>query len=97
MKAVNLQFIQKRRQELGLSLQEMAEHIGFKNASNYMKYERGEYAFKADHLPILAKHLQCELEDIFFDEHSIFCYCFWFIHLWGVSRCDSTAIEFRLR
>lgn len=68
MKAVNLQFIQKRRQELGLSLQEMAEHIGFKNASNYMKYERGEYAFKADHLPILAKHLQCELEDIFFEE-----------------------------
>lgn len=68
MKVVNLKFIQKRRQELGLSLQEMAENIGFKNASNYMKYEKGDYAFKADHLPILAKYLNCSLEDIFFED-----------------------------
>ncbi|MDH6370583.1 transcriptional regulator with XRE-family HTH domain [Paenibacillus sp. PastF-3] len=61
----NLEFIKKRRQELNLSLQEMAESLGFKNASTYMKYEDGTYLFKANHLPILANKLNANIEDFF--------------------------------
>ncbi|UJW58773.1 helix-turn-helix transcriptional regulator [Bacillus sp. A116_S68] len=65
MKALNLNFIKERRKELNISLQEMAVILGFKNASTYMKYERGEYSFKADHLPILANKLNCKIELFF--------------------------------
>jgi len=65
MKGLNLEFISKRRLELNITLQEMAEALGFKNASTYMKYEKGEYAFKANQLPIIAKMLQCHAEELF--------------------------------
>lgn len=62
---LNLEFIKKRRQELNISLQEMAESLGFKNASTYMKYEEGSYSFKANHLPILANKLDGKIENFF--------------------------------
>ncbi|MEK3945016.1 MULTISPECIES: helix-turn-helix domain-containing protein [Paenibacillus] len=64
---LNLLFIKKRRLELNLSLQEMAESLGFKNASTYMKYEEGTYSFKANHLPILANKLDGKIENFFID------------------------------
>lgn len=65
MNDFNLEFIKDRRNELGIPLQEMAETLGFKNASNYQKYESGEYSFKATHLPTLAKKLNCKVEKFF--------------------------------
>jgi transcriptional regulator with XRE-family HTH domain len=63
---INLEYIANRRMELNLTLQDMAQALGFKNASTYLKYEKGEYAFKANHLPILCQMLQCHAIDIFF-------------------------------
>lgn len=65
MLTLNIEFIKQRRTALGLSLQEMAEHLGFKNASTYLKYENGTYAFKAEHLPLLAEVLKCSISDFF--------------------------------
>jgi len=65
MDRINLPFIAKRRIERGLTLQEMAESLGFKNASTYLKYEKGDYDFKAKHMPVLAKKLKCGLNDLF--------------------------------
>ncbi|MFP3392190.1 helix-turn-helix domain-containing protein [Brevibacillus sp. SIMBA_040] len=65
MEQINLTYIAKRRMEQGLTLQEMAESLGFKNASTYLKYEKGSYDFKANHLPVLAKKLKCGLHDLF--------------------------------
>jgi transcriptional regulator with XRE-family HTH domain len=65
MKKINLDFIKTKRENLGISLQQMAHHLGFKNASTYLKYEKGVYAFKAEHLPILAEVLKCDLRDFF--------------------------------
>jgi hypothetical protein len=42
----------------------MAHYLGFKNASTYLKYEKGVYAFKAEHL-LLAEVLKCDLQDFF--------------------------------
>jgi transcriptional regulator with XRE-family HTH domain len=67
MGLLDLNFIKKRRQEKELSLQEMAETLGFKNASTYMKYEDGSYAFKANHLPLLGEKLECKIEKFFED------------------------------
>lgn len=61
----NLVLIRNRRIELNLSQQELASALGFKDASTYLKYERGEYAFKAKQLPVLAKILQCKVTDFF--------------------------------
>lgn len=68
MKEINLKFISERRQELDITLQEMALTLGFKNASTYLKYEKGDYSFKANHLPKLAQQLRCEITNLFFDE-----------------------------
>jgi transcriptional regulator with XRE-family HTH domain len=68
MKKVNLKFISQRRNEMKITLQEMATTLGFKNASTYMKYEIGDYAFKADHMPKMAQRLGCEIEDLFYEE-----------------------------
>lgn len=61
----NLLFIKERRKELGKTLQDMADSLYMKNASTYMKYENGEYSFRAFHLPILAKELNCNLSNFF--------------------------------
>lgn len=65
MKTLDLLFIKKRRLELGKTLQDMADLMDMKNASTYMKYENGTYAFKADQLPMLAKALKCQITDFF--------------------------------
>lgn len=65
MKQLNLDYIKARRVELGLSLQEVANKLGFKNASTYLKYENGDYLFKAETLPVLANILKCEIENFF--------------------------------
>ncbi|BFH10664.1 helix-turn-helix domain-containing protein [Paenibacillus melissococcoides] len=64
-KKFNLLFIKSRRNDLNLSLQEMAIAFGFKNASTYMKYEEGTYLFKANQLPVLASMLNCKIENFF--------------------------------
>lgn len=55
----------QRRKILGYSQQEMAETLGFKTASTYLKYENGDYKFKANMLPILAKKMNCKINDFF--------------------------------
>lgn len=65
MKTLDLDFIKKQREKLGFSHQSMAEKMGMKNASTYYKYETGAYAFKAEHLPLLAKQLRCKITDFF--------------------------------
>ncbi|GIO02959.1 transcriptional regulator [Brevibacillus halotolerans] len=69
MKQINLGYISNRRTELGITLQEMAETLGFKNASTYMKYEKGIYCLKANHVPALSKKLNCKIEKLFFEEN----------------------------
>ncbi|MEM5623568.1 helix-turn-helix transcriptional regulator [Bacillus thuringiensis] len=65
MEKLNLDFIQNRRLELDITLLELAKVLGFKNASTYMKYEKGNYTFKANHLPLIARVLDCKIEDLF--------------------------------
>lgn len=65
MNILNLEYIKKRRIELNLSLQYVANKLGFKNASTYLKYENGDYAFKADMLPKLSSILNSEIEKFF--------------------------------
>lgn len=62
---LNLDFIKQRRNLLGLTHQQMAKALSFKNASTYFKYENGTYFLKAIHLPVLAKLLQCYMDDFF--------------------------------
>lgn len=50
---------------MNITLIEMSELLGFKNASTYLKYENGDYSFKANMLPIMAKKLECNIEDFF--------------------------------
>jgi len=64
-KYFNLAFIKNRRAELKLTNQDMAENLGYKNGSTYLKYENGTYLFKADILPDLASALNCEVTDFF--------------------------------
>lgn len=65
MRTIDYDFIKNRRVTLGLSMQNVAEKLGFKNASTYLKYETGEYAFKADMLPKLSDLFKCEIENFF--------------------------------
>lgn len=65
MQSFDLAFIEQRRTELKIPMQRMADELGFINASTYLKYERGDYAFKAKQLPILANILKCRITDFF--------------------------------
>lgn len=60
-----LDYIRERRKKLGISMKQMANVLGFKNASTYLKYERGDYSFRAEHLPVLADQLECDVSDFF--------------------------------
>ncbi len=48
-----------------LSMQDVANTLGFKTASTYYKYECGIYKFKAEMLPVLAKTLNCDIKNFF--------------------------------
>lgn len=65
MDTLDLAFIKERRKRFGIPMREMAEHMHMSNASEYMKYENGTYAFKAKQLPLLAEALNCEISDFF--------------------------------
>ncbi|WP_100406229.1 helix-turn-helix domain-containing protein [Bacillus solitudinis] len=65
MSEINLEFIRSKRCNREISMQRMAEKLGFKNASTYLKYENGEYSLKANHLPIIADILSCDINDLF--------------------------------
>jgi transcriptional regulator with XRE-family HTH domain len=65
MNEVNFELIKLRRKEMHLTLQDMAELLGFKDASTYYKYENGTYKFKANHLPLLASKLKLRMNQIF--------------------------------
>jgi len=62
---LNLSFIKNKRIHLRLTHQQLAEHLSFKNASTYFKYENGTYAFKANHVPKLADILHCDMNDLY--------------------------------
>lgn len=65
MDKVNLNYVKSRRRELALSQQYVANKLGFKNASTYLKYEAGTYSFKANMLPKLAQILEVNIENFF--------------------------------
>lgn len=62
---LNLEFVADQRAKFNIPMQDMAVKLGFKNASTYLKYERGIYRFRADQLPDLADALHCAIEDFF--------------------------------
>lgn len=62
---INLPFIKRKREEKGLSMQDMAERLGFKSAPAYFNYEKGERKFRADMLPVLARAFDCKIEDLY--------------------------------
>lgn len=65
MKKLNLLYIKEQRLKKRISLREMSKILGFKSASTYLQYERGEYAFKANQLPMLADVFECDIQDFF--------------------------------
>lgn len=50
---------------MGITQQEVAEYLGYKRSSTYLKYESGVYSFKATQLPMLADKLSCTILDFF--------------------------------
>ncbi|WOO45584.1 helix-turn-helix transcriptional regulator [Bacillus subtilis] len=70
MQKLDLVFIKNRRIELKISQRDLAIKLGLKTGSSYLKYEQGVYAFKAEQLPTLAKHLKCKITDFFVENVS---------------------------
>ena len=68
MTSLDLAKIKRRRKEMRINQQEMAEMLGFKNASTYCKYENGDYFFDANHIPVIAKKLKLKVSEIFFED-----------------------------
>lgn len=67
LESINLNYIRVRRNQFKITQQHMAGVLGFKHASTYLKYERGEYRFRAIHLPVIAKELNCEISQLFLE------------------------------
>lgn len=62
---LDLNAIKKYRIEQNKTLQDLADALNYKSASTYMKHEKGEHAFKANQLPMLAFVLNCSIMDFF--------------------------------
>lgn len=56
--------IRKRRKELGLTQEELAEKLGIGHQS-LSRIEQGVMAPKMDRLPLIAKSLKCTVADLF--------------------------------
>lgn len=62
---LDLNAIKKYRIEQNKTLQDLADALNYKSASTYMKHEKGDHAFKANQLPMLAFVLNCSIMDFF--------------------------------
>lgn len=62
---LDLELIKEKRLALKYTHGEIAYYLGYKNPCSYYKYENGDYAFKANQLPILAQVLGCELTSLY--------------------------------
>lgn len=65
MYQVNLELIKERRKIKGYSLKKMSDLMGFNDKAKYYRRETGEYNFKPEELPYLAKLLDIPLAKIF--------------------------------
>ncbi|EGP5037748.1 helix-turn-helix transcriptional regulator [Enterococcus faecium] len=65
MYQVNLELIKERRKTKGYSLKKMSDFMGFNDKAKYYRRETGEYNFKPEELPYLAKLLDIPLAKIF--------------------------------
>ena len=65
MYQVNLELIKERRKTKGYSLKKMSDLMGFNDKAKYYRRETGEYNFKPEELPYLAKLLDIPLAKIF--------------------------------
>jgi transcriptional regulator with XRE-family HTH domain len=65
MPVFNLAYITERRKALGLSNQEIARQMGYKDPSTWWKYENGDYKINAEKLPLLAKILRCSIKKFY--------------------------------
>lgn len=71
MENFNLEAIENRRINLGISRKSMAQMLNFSNESVYWKYEKGKYKFNAETLSRLAEILQCSPQDFFIHSSAI--------------------------
>lgn len=62
---LDLPLIKNKRLAKGFTNKEMAEALGIRNHTGYLRRETGKYKFKASELPLLAKKLNIPLEKIF--------------------------------
>jgi len=67
MYGLNLDLIRRKREEHKLTQKDLSEALGFKHPSSYLRREKGRAYFKANHLPILAQALKCNISELFFD------------------------------
>lgn len=65
MKEIDLDFLKRKRIESKLTLTDMAETFGLKDASGYYRYETGETRLKADMLPVLANLFKCDIKNFY--------------------------------
>lgn len=65
MNNVNLKLIKEKRISKGFSLEYMSEILALKSRSSYFKRETGEYAFKAEEIPVIANELDLSYDNIF--------------------------------
>lgn len=64
MPIVNLTFIRKRRRELNLTQEDLAEFLHMPRTV-YNRRELGQVNFKAVEIPLLAKRLKVEMEQLY--------------------------------
>lgn len=62
---MNLGYLKKLRQEKGVSLQAMAEAVGLTTAGGYKRIEDGENRLTADRLPLIAKKLDVNPNELY--------------------------------
>ncbi|MGR3742146.1 XRE family transcriptional regulator [Companilactobacillus sp. DQM5] len=62
---VDLNFLRKRRKELGLSSIDMSKALKLKSPDKYLRRESGVYRFQSNEIPTLAYKLEIPIEKIF--------------------------------
>lgn len=65
MTKLDLELIRKRRLELKLTQQDMADRLKMGNKANYSRYESGKYSFDADMVPVLHEVLKVPISRLF--------------------------------
>lgn len=83
--------IKRLRKERGITVQQIADFMGFTEPVAVYKWQRGASLPTTDNLLALSKLMKCSMEDILVEDDEMSSFIYFLLHILGKKKLINTA------